>query len=94
MQAAVWQQQTWAENWGVAVPPFLEQELCPVWHNVAWVEAYLHTKWPLNPFSHLTTTDMGRKLGRGGASLWEGELGPHLPQCAGAEAYNACQVSF
>jgi len=29
---------------------------------VAWVEAYLPTKWHLDPSSHLATTDMGRKL--------------------------------
>jgi len=30
---------------------------------VAWVEAYLHTKWHLDPSSCSATTDMGRKLG-------------------------------
>jgi len=32
---------------------------------VAWAKAYLHTKWHLDPFSHLATTDMGQKLGGG-----------------------------
>ena len=32
---------------------------------VALAEAYLHTKWHLNPCSHLATTDMGQKLGEG-----------------------------
>ena len=32
-------------------------------HNVAWAEAYLPTKWHLDPSSRLATTDMGRKLG-------------------------------
>jgi len=31
-------------------------------HNVAWAEAYLHTKWHLDPSSRLATTDMGQKL--------------------------------
>jgi len=30
---------------------------------VAWAEAYLRTKWHLDPYSRLATTDMGRKLG-------------------------------
>jgi len=32
-------------------------------YNVAWAEAYLPTKWYLDPSSRLATTDMGRKLG-------------------------------
>jgi len=33
-------------------------------HNyVAWDEAYLRTKWNLDPISRLATIDMGRKLG-------------------------------
>ena len=32
-------------------------------HNVAWAEAYLHTKWHLDPCRRLATTDMGRKFG-------------------------------
>jgi len=39
----------------------------------------LRTKWHINPFSRLATTDMGRKLGE--------ELGPHLTQCRRVEAY-------
>jgi len=31
--------------------------------NVAWDEAYVRTKWHLDPSSHLATTDMGQKLG-------------------------------
>jgi len=27
MHPAVWPQYTWAETWGVAVPPFYEEEL-------------------------------------------------------------------
>ena len=32
-------------------------------NTVAWAEAYLQTKWHLNPSSRLATTDMGQKLG-------------------------------
>ena len=31
-------------------------------NNVAWAQAYLCTKWHLDPSSRLATTDMGRKL--------------------------------
>jgi len=37
------------------------------------------TKWHINPFSRLATTDMGRKLGE--------VLGPHLTQCRRVEAH-------
>ena len=40
----------------------------PILHKVAWAESYLHTKWHLDPCSHLTATDMGQKtFGGGGA---------------------------
>jgi len=32
-------------------------------HNVVLAEAYLRTKWHLDPCSHLATIDMGQKLG-------------------------------
>jgi len=37
-------------------------------YSVALVEAYLRTKWQLDPSSHLATTDIGRKLW--GLPLW------------------------
>ena len=53
----------------------------PIKHKVPWAEAYLHTKWHLDASSHLATTEMGRKFGRGLRSLFEeGERGPHLTQ--------------
>jgi len=54
---AVWPQRTWAKNGGSA--PFLGRELGPYLTTVAWAEAYLHTKWHLDPSSHLAATDMG-----------------------------------
>ena len=43
--------------------------LCPFWGKLGphvthcgLGEAYLHTKWHLDPSSRLATTDMGRKL--------------------------------
>jgi len=48
---------------------------------VAWTDAYLRTKWHLNPSSRLATTDMGQKLGAAvPRTLGTAELGPHLPQ--------------
>jgi len=32
-------------------------------NNVAWAEAYLNTKWHLDPPSCLAIIDMGRKFG-------------------------------
>jgi len=49
-------------------------------NTIAWVEAYLGTKWHLDPSSHLATTHMGRKLGDGALPLC-GEQGPNLTQC-------------
>ena len=38
---------------------------------------YLPTKWHLDPSSHFTTKDMGRKLGT--VPLWEGGVGSNTP---------------
>ena len=46
--------------------------------NVACAEAYLHTKWHLDPFSRLATIDMGRKLGA--VIPFGGKLSPHVTQ--------------
>jgi len=43
---------------GAAVPPFWGEELgpqSPYIHNVATAEAYLYTKWHLDPFNRLAT---------------------------------------
>jgi len=80
MHPAVWPQQKWAENWEEGSAPFWKGGWVSIKHNVIWAEAYFHTKWHLDPCSHLATTDMGRKL-RGCALLGEGEVGPNLTQC-------------
>jgi len=46
-------------------------------NSVAWAEAYLRTKWYIDPSSHLATTDIVQKLVGCCAPLGE-ELGPHL----------------
>jgi len=45
-----------------------------------WAEAYLRTKWHLDPPSRLATIDMGGKVGMLCPHFGEGELGPHLTQ--------------
>jgi len=45
---------------GGAVPALLGESGVPISHNDAWAEAHLRTKWLLNPYSRLATTDMGR----------------------------------
>ena len=48
--------------------------------------SFLHTKWHLDPSSHLATT-YGPKIGGSAPPLGEGELGPHLTQCDQGRAY-------
>jgi len=57
---------------------------CGYWvhieHNIAWVEAYLHTKWHLDASSRLATIKMAENWGL--CTLFGGEeLCPHLAQC-------------
>ena len=59
--------------------------MCPYLTQVAWAEAYLPTKWHLDPSSHLATTHMGRKLGGWAVPLWGGGAG--FPS-------NTCMPSF
>jgi len=55
-----------------ALHPFWGEEVCSHLTEVAWAEAYLRTKWHLNPSNHLATMNMGRKVWGGGAGseLW------------------------
>ena len=50
-----------------------EASWIPMSHNVPWAEAYLRTKWHLDPYSRLATINMGRKLGS--VSLFWGGAG-------------------
>jgi len=59
-------------EWGVV--PLSGEGWVPSQYNVARAQAYLHTKWHLDPSSRLATTDVGRKLGAA-APFW-GEQGP------------------
>jgi len=50
----VWPQQTWAENW-TNVPLLGRGSWVPISHNQAGAEAYLHTKFHLDPSNRLAT---------------------------------------
>jgi len=65
MHRAVWPLQKWAKTWGGGLGPHV---------TVAWAEAYLHTKYHLDPSSRLATIIMCRKLG-GSAPFWGGGAG-------------------
>jgi len=53
---------------------------------VAWAEANFRTKWDVDPFSRLATTDIGQKLGRGLRRFSLGEGGSPSNSVAMAEA--------
>jgi len=59
-----------ARKWGAV--PLMARKLHPHVTHVAWAEAYLRTKWRLDPSGRLATTDMGRKLEGGGSAPWGG----------------------
>jgi len=49
---------------GAVVPLSGGGSWVPIYHSVAWAtEAYLRTKWHLDPSSRLATIDMGIKVG-------------------------------
>jgi len=62
-------------------------------NNVACVEAYLRTKWHLDPSSRLAITDMGRFFLEGGCSPWGVELSLHLTQCCPGRGLPSYQVA-
>ena len=55
---------------GVGVPFFLGYSWVHIQHNVVLAEAYLRTKWHLDPCSRLATIDVhGPKIGGGASPL-------------------------
>jgi len=48
----------------------LERGSCVPINNVVWAEAYLRTKWYLDPCSRLAATDVGGKLGGSESDLF------------------------
>jgi len=69
------------------VVSLLRGELGPHLTQYGWAEAYLRTKWHLDPSSRLATTDMGRKLG---AVPLSGDLGAYLTQCGRGPGLALC----
>ena len=61
---------------GAAVPPFGGRLGSPYNTMLPWAEAYIRTKWHLDPSSRLATRDFGPKLGAGAVALLAG-LGPN-----------------
>ena len=70
--------------------PFLGGGAGSQFNTVAWAEAYLRTKWHLDPSSRLATKVMGRKLG---VLCPFGEVGRHLTQCRLDRALPPYQVA-
>jgi len=65
------------KNGGCCAPFCLGRAGSPS-NNVAWAEAYLRTKWHLDPSSRLATIDMGRKVGGGRCGSCRGSWVPPL----------------
>jgi len=61
-----------------AVPLSGGEMLGPIQPDVAWAEAYVRTKWHLDPSSRLSTIDMDQKLGSCCAPLGGWKLSSHL----------------
>jgi len=70
-----------------AVPLLGGGSWVPIQHNAAWAEAYLRTKWHLDPYSRVATIDMGRKLGALPPFLETAEIGSISHDVAWIEAY-------
>jgi len=63
------------------VLPFRESWI-PIQHNIDWAEAYLRTKWHLDPFSRLSTMHGPKIPGLPCRFFWGGgELVLHLTRC-------------
>jgi len=63
MHPIFWPQETWAEKWWAAVPLNIWGELGPHLTQCRLADAYLHTKWHLDPSSRLATNKHGPKIG-------------------------------
>jgi len=82
---AVWPQQTWVENSGLC-PLFGEGELGPHLAQlyVALAEAYLHTKWHLDPSNRLATIHQRTCNGRPKTAQWNTSFND-LVKCVGLD---------
>jgi len=69
-------------SWGTGSP---SNTMSPDWLSVAWAEAYLRTKWHLDPSSRLATWTENWE--EAVPHFYGGKLGPHLIQC-GLDLHN------
>ena len=82
-----------AGNWGGGCCAPLDEELGPYLTQCGLGEAYLYTKWHLDPSSGLATKH-GPKSVVGAAVLLSGtELGPRLTQCGLGRGLPSCHVA-
>jgi len=77
----------------LSAPFFGRASWVPIQHNVAWADAYLSSKWHLDPSSYFATIDVGRELGDYDP-FWGGEIGPHLTQCRLGRGLPPYQVAY
>jgi len=70
--------------------PFLEGRVGSPSNTAAWAEAYLHTKWHLNPSSHWPQLTWAENWGE---LCPLGGLGPHITQCGLDRGLPPCKVS-
>ena len=62
-------------------------------HNIAGADAYLCTKWHLDP-STVWPQETWAEIWRGASpTFWGGELGPYLTQSRLCRGLSACQVT-
>ena len=74
--------------------PFRRKELDIIEDNdMAWAEAYLRTKWHIDPSSRLVTTDMDRKVGAAVPAILGRGAGLDLTQCGLVRGLPRCQVA-
>jgi len=100
IHAAVWHNTNGLKIGASALCPFFGEEKLgphlggggfPSDAKSPWAQAYLHTKWHLNPSS--VWPQRTRSENWGSVPLGAGELGPHLTQCGRDRGLPACQVS-
>jgi len=73
---------------GGCAPFFWVGRWVPIWHNAAWAEAYLRSKWRLDPSIHNTWAE---KYGLLCPPLFGGKLVTHLIQSGRGQGLPPCQ---
>ena len=81
---AVWAQYTWAENGGCYA---LWGSWVPILHNVACAEAYLRTKWHLDPSGRLAIIHQRHKTDRQTDRQWSDCIGLNVLQTVAQKSF-------